>query len=75
VFILAGEVLALKGNELMSALVITNNIIEQLRSFSYFGCHLGSNRNYDLQNKLQRFNYLYGKMKRILLNRSEQETI
>jgi hypothetical protein len=67
--------LALKGNELMSVLVMTNNIIEQLRSFSYFGCQLGSNRNYDLQNKLQRFNYLCGTMKRTLLNRSEQETI
>jgi hypothetical protein len=39
--------------------VINNNIIEQVTDFNYLGCQLGSNRNHDLQNKLQRFNYLY----------------
>jgi hypothetical protein len=36
---------------------------------------MGSNRNHDLQNKLQRFNYLCGTIKRTLLNRAQQETI
>jgi hypothetical protein len=36
---------------------------------------LGSNKNYDLQNKLQRFNYLRGTIKCTLLNTSQQEAI
>jgi hypothetical protein len=34
---------------------------------------MGSNGNHDLQNKLQRFNYLCGNIKRTLLNRAQQE--
>jgi hypothetical protein len=53
------KILALKGNELIKAKIMINiNITEQVTNFNYLGCHLGSNRNYDLQNKLQRFNYL-----------------
>jgi hypothetical protein len=51
--------LALKGDELIRAEIVI--IAERVTNFNYLGCWLGSNRNYDLQNKLQRFNYLVGK--------------
>jgi hypothetical protein len=52
--------------------MINNNIIEQVTDFNILGCHLGSNKDYYLQNKLQSFNYLSGTIKRILLNKSQQ---
>jgi hypothetical protein len=36
---------------------------------------LGSNRNYGVQNQLQRFNCLCGKIKRTLLNKPQQEIL
>jgi hypothetical protein len=50
-------------------------ITEQVTNFNYFGCHLGSNRNYDLQNKLQMLNYPSGTIKCTLLNKSQKETV
>jgi hypothetical protein len=70
------KILALKGKESIRAkIVINNNIKEQVADFNDIGCRLGSNRNRDLQNKLQRFNYLCGTIKRTLLNRSQQQAI
>jgi hypothetical protein len=69
------KVLAVKGKELIRAkIVINNSIIEQETKCNDLGCQLSSNRNYDQQNRLQRFNYLCGKIKSILLNRPQQET-
>jgi hypothetical protein len=68
------KILALKGKELIKAkIIINNNIIEEVTNCNYLGCQLGRNRNYDLQNKLKRFNYLCGTIKLILLNKSQQE--
>jgi hypothetical protein len=53
------KILALKGEELIRAKIVI--IAERVTNFNYLGWRLGSNRNYDLQNKLQRFNYLVGK--------------
>jgi hypothetical protein len=70
------KILALKGKELIRAkIVINNNIIEQVTNFNFLRCNLGRNINHDLQNKLPRFNYLCGTIKRTLLNRAQQETI
>jgi hypothetical protein len=55
--------------------MINNNIIELVTNFNYLGCQFGSDRNYDIQNTLQRFNYLCRKIKHTLLNKSQQETI
>jgi hypothetical protein len=49
------KILALKGKELIRAKIVINNITEQVTNSNYVGCHLSSNRNHDLQNKLQRF--------------------
>jgi hypothetical protein len=50
--------------------VINNDITEQVTNFNYLGRQLGSDRNYDSQNKLQNFNYLCGTIKRKLLHKS-----
>jgi hypothetical protein len=43
---------------------MTNStILEQVTNFNYLGRQLISNRNYDLQNTLQKFNCLCGKIK------------
>jgi hypothetical protein len=55
--------------------MINNNITEQVTNFNYLGCQLSSNRNYDLQNKWQRFNYLCRTIKCALVNKSQQKTI
>jgi hypothetical protein len=52
--------------------VINNNTVEQVTSFNYLDCHLGRNVNYDLQNKSQRFSYLYVTVE---LNKSQEEAI
>jgi hypothetical protein len=52
-----------------------NNRKGQVINFNYLSCQLGCNRNYDLQNKLQRFSYLCRTVKRTLLRKSQQETI
>jgi hypothetical protein len=41
-------------------------------NFNYVGRQLGSNRYYVLQNKLQSLNYLWGTIKRALLNKSQR---
>jgi hypothetical protein len=49
---------ALKGKELIKAKIIINNTItEQFTNFNYLECQFGSNRNYYLPKKLQRFNH------------------
>jgi hypothetical protein len=55
--------------------MINNNIVGEFTNFIHLGCQLGSNGNYNLQNKLQRFDYLCGKIKRMLLNKSQQVAI
>jgi hypothetical protein len=70
------KILALKGKKLIRAkIVINKDIIEQVTNFNYLGCQLGSNRNHDLQNKLQRLNYLCATIKHTLLNTAQQDTI
>jgi hypothetical protein len=56
-------------------MMINNSITEQVSNFNYLGRQLGSNRYYVLRNKLQRFNYLCGKIKRALLNKRQGEAI
>jgi hypothetical protein len=50
-------------------------IIETVKIFNYLGCQESSNLNYDMENKLQIFNYLCGKAKHTLRYRTERETI
>jgi hypothetical protein len=52
-----------------------NNIFEQVCNFNYLGLQLGSNRNLDRHNNLQRLNYMCGTIKRELLHKTCQETI
>lgn len=56
-------------------MMINNTITEQVSNFNYLGRQLGTNRYYVLQNKLQRFNYLCGTIKRALLNKRQREAI
>jgi hypothetical protein len=70
------KILAPEGKELIKAkIMINNDIIEQVTNFNYLGCQLGSNRNYDLQNKLQKSSHLCRTIKWALLNKSQQEII
>jgi hypothetical protein len=54
---------------------VNYNVDENGLNFNYIGCQLSSNRNSDIQNKLQRFNYMCGTVKHTLLHKSRQETI
>jgi hypothetical protein len=55
--------------------MIKNTIMEQATNFNYLGPQLGSNINYDLQNKLQRQNNLCQTIKHTLLNKTQCKII
>jgi hypothetical protein len=53
-------------------IVVNTNVMEQVTNFNYLGCHLISNRNLYIQDKLQRFNC--GTIKRTSLHKTHHET-
>jgi hypothetical protein len=55
---------------------MTNStILEQVTNFNYLGCQLVSNKNYDLQNTLQKFICLCGTIKRHIAQQNSMRDI
>ena len=66
------KVLAFKGIDTLRAKIILNDkTIEQVNCFNYLGCNISYNKNNDINNKLSKFNYICGTIKRSLKKTSK----
>lgn len=63
------KVMAFRGKyPIRTKIIIENQPIEQLSHFKYLGCDISYDYDEDLKNKLARFQYICGTIKRILRN-------
>jgi hypothetical protein len=66
--------MALKGKvNVRSKIVLNNNIIEQVNSFSYLGYTIAVTNNKDLEIKLNTFHQMCGATRRTL-NKNQEKT-
>jgi hypothetical protein len=69
------KVMAFKGKyPVRSKIMINNKTIEQVKNFNYLGCDISYNYDDDLQNKLHKFQYICGTIKRTLINKTRKYT-
>lgn len=69
------KVMAFRGQEpVRSKIVLNNQTIEQIGSFNFLGCMISLYEEKDIQNKIEKFNYINGTIRRTFKNKSNQNT-
>lgn len=70
------KVLAFRGADTLRAkIVLEGKIIEQINSFNYLGCNISYMKNEDIQNKINKFSYVCGVIKRSLKSTRKETKI
>ena len=67
--------MAFKGKEpIRTKIVIENEVIEQVSHFNYLGCDLTYEYENEVQQKLHKFQYICGTLRKILRKKTRKET-
>ncbi|KAJ4434931.1 hypothetical protein ANN_23503 [Periplaneta americana] len=63
------------NNTIRTKIVIEDEMIEEVNSFTYLGCDLSYISSTDVENKLNKFLRLIGTIKRTLINKVDRKTV
>jgi hypothetical protein len=61
--------------QIRSRIILNNKTIEQVQSFNYLGCDISFNYDRHVSQKIYKFQYACGTIKRTLRNKTRKDTI
>ena len=70
------KVMTFKGSHpVRSKIILENKTIEQVSKFNYLGCDISFVNEIDVNNKINKFSYITGTLKRSLRNKARKDSI
>lgn len=70
------KAMAFKGSyPVRTKIILENKAIEQVSKFNFLGCEITYTTETDINNKLNKFNYITGTLKRTLKNKARKDSL